>query len=349
MPMAERRILVPVSESRTLRRTVAYLVDELLDPDEPALVHLVVVPSLRTPVGEPVRLDEQAKTTLDHTRYWLEEDAAAIGLDLTIEETVLGHERPIYSPLEVAELLLDAIDRVNAETILFDPGYHVGLRTDLLDPLERILREESTVEVVEAPVAPVVRRSTLPTRADVGRYLLVFGVSFGFYLLLAGLSTYAFVSGLIAATLVTAILGSIALWQPPAARYVPGRIVRGVAYLPYLMVMIIKANFQLARVIFDPAMPIDPKVVRYHPAVPGAFPFTTLANSITLTPGTLSMRVHGSDLLVHTLTDDARQDLLAGRLERAVRFVFFGRFGARIASPIERGDITVFDQPEGRD
>jgi multicomponent Na+:H+ antiporter subunit E len=65
-------------------------------------------------------------------------------------------------------------------------------------------------------------------------------------------------------------------------------------------------------------------------------PVTTLANSITLTPGTLTIDVARQHFLVHALIPGAEDDLLEGTLERLVRFVFYGRESARIATPRER-------------
>jgi len=65
---------------------------------------------------------------------------------------------------------------------------------------------------------------------------------------------------------------------------------------------------------------------------------TTLANSITLTPGTLTVSVTDRAFTIHSLTAGARADLFDGGLERAVRFVFYGRESMAIATPRERGD-----------
>jgi multicomponent Na+:H+ antiporter subunit E len=46
-----------------------------------------------------------------------------------------------------------------------------------------------------------------------------------------------------------------------------------------------------------------------------------LANSITLTPGTLTLDVVDDELVVHTLTEASKADLLEGSLARSVAFV----------------------------
>jgi len=75
----------------------------------------------------------------------------------------------------------------------------------------------------------------------------------------------------------------------------------------------------------------------FSPAVPLGLPVTSLANSITLTPGTVTVDVRERHFHVHALTQSARDGIYEGGLERAIRFVFFGRAAARIPSPRERG------------
>jgi multicomponent Na+:H+ antiporter subunit E len=93
---------------------------------------------------------------------------------------------------------------------------------------------------------------------------------------------------------------------------------------------------EIAYVVLHPDLPIDPAVVEFDAAVWSALPVTTLANSITLTPGTLTVDVSRRHFTVHTLTQNSREGLFSGSLERAVRFLFYGRTAARIPSPLER-------------
>ena len=76
----------------------------------------------------------------------------------------------------------------------------------------------------------------------------------------------------------------------------------------------------------------------------GGMPVTALANSITLTPGTLTVRTRGRGMVVHTLIPAAREGLFDGALERGVRFVFYGRRALAVASPRERGDCRIIDE-----
>jgi multicomponent Na+:H+ antiporter subunit E len=80
--------------------------------------------------------------------------------------------------------------------------------------------------------------------------------------------------------------------------------------------------------------------------VGSGLPVTTLANSITLTPGTLTVRARDGNLYVHSLIPWARDGLFDGSLERWTRFVFYGREAARLPTPRERDDIGIFQGPD---
>ena len=113
------------------------------------------------------------------------------------------------------------------------------------------------------------------------------------------------------------------------------------------MYEIIVSNMQDSYVILHHEVSIEHRMTEIRTAVWGGMPVTTLANSITLTPGTLTVRVTGRDFIVHTLIPTAREGLLDGSLERAVRFVFYGRGSASSATPRERGDCRIIDDSEG--
>jgi len=146
-----------------------------------------------------------------------------------------------------------------------------------------------------------------------------------------------FLTGAITAAIVTALLAPIAFSRQPSLTRIPRQVTRMAIYAPYLLKEIAVANLQIAYVVLHPSLPIDPEMVELEAAVWGDGPVTTLANSITLTPGTLTVSVSEQAFDIHSLTGSAREDLFDGSLERAVRFVFYGREAAAIPSPRERG------------
>lgn len=97
---------------------------------------------------------------------------------------------------------------------------------------------------------------------------------------------------------------------------------RLLAYLPWLLKEIWLANIQVVKLVLDPALPIDPVIVRVRTRFSSDVARTTLANSITLTPGTVTLDVDGDDLIVHAITAAGGADVLAGGMARRVGRVF---------------------------
>jgi len=119
------------------------------------------------------------------------------------------------------------------------------------------------------------------------------------------------------------------------------------SYVPWMVWEVIKANVNVARIILDPKLPIDPELVRVPADQKTALAQVIYANSITLTPGTISMDIrthrrmegardrredaestddparsgwaiiHGS-ILVHALTSDAAEEVVQGEMGRRV-------------------------------
>ena len=83
---------------------------------------------------------------------------------------------------------------------------------------------------------------------------------------------------------------------------------------------IIKANYDVAKIILHPRLPIDPEIVEYRTYLPGDLPRTVFSDSITLTPGTVTVELEEDLLKTHCLCP-YHQEGLAG-LERMVAWLF---------------------------
>jgi len=73
-------------------------------------------------------------------------------------------------------------------------------------------------------------------------------------------------------------------------------------YLPWLLKEILRANLHVARIILDPKLPISPILVHYRGSQRTDLGKALYANSITLTPGTITIGVSGNDFHIHSLT-----------------------------------------------
>jgi len=94
-----------------------------------------------------------------------------------------------------------------------------------------------------------------------------------------------------------------AFWSERVQIVRPGAALR---LLGVFLWEIVKANGQVARIVLDPRVPITPAFIALPLELKDDFTITTLANMITLTPGTLSVDVaeDRSALYVHCLSTD---------------------------------------------
>jgi multicomponent Na+:H+ antiporter subunit E len=97
-------------------------------------------------------------------------------------------------------------------------------------------------------------------------------------------------------------------------------------YLPWLLWQIVQANLQVAWLVLHPRLPIEPQVVRFKKRLPTPVAHVVLANSITLTPGTVTVDFEGDEYVVHALWSGAAASLVPaageGDIVRRVAWVF---------------------------
>lgn len=89
-------------------------------------------------------------------------------------------------------------------------------------------------------------------------------------------------------------------------------------YFPWLMLEIIKANLDVAKTILQRDMIIETKVIQVDGSQRTDVGLVAYANSITLTPGTVTIWDNGTKLDVHSLTPVAAQGLLSGEMDKRV-------------------------------
>lgn len=352
-------LLVPVKRSVTLRKTVAYAIEEAArhgTDEDPVPVHFVFLATWRDEDPGTDAEKKGAQKLLERITLWANEDQSEFGAksSVSVSTTTLGGEAYLFDPADYAKILATYASEHELDRVIVDPEYSLVGHTTLVQPLEYELTRTS-LRVDEAPVERPTRRNRLTGRTSKGRFIALFGTSFLFYQLLGGFTNFIgpgvfdIVTGAITALVVALTLSNISFYREPTLASSPKRLARGLIYVPYLLFEIIKSNLIVAKVILDPRMPIDPRMTKVKMYVGSGLPLMTLANSITLTPGTVTVRANDQDLYVHSLLPAARDGLFDGDLEKWVRFVFYGRSAARFPSPRERGDTEVLQEPVATD
>lgn len=110
-------------------------------------------------------------------------------------------------------------------------------------------------------------------------------------------------------------------------RITPKKIAYSIAYIGYLFIAIVKSNLDVAWRVIQPKIPINPGIVEVKTKLKSPVGRMILANSITLTPGTLSVDVKGDRYFIHWIdvTDmdeaGATEKIVAG-FEKYLEVIF---------------------------
>jgi len=89
-------------------------------------------------------------------------------------------------------------------------------------------------------------------------------------------------------------------------------------YWLWLAKEVIKSSLDVARIVLSPSLPISPQVVKVKASCSHPVDQVILANSITLTPGTLALDVYKGEIIVHALTEAGAEELRQGEMDRRV-------------------------------
>jgi len=93
---------------------------------------------------------------------------------------------------------------------------------------------------------------------------------------------------------------------------------RLLGYWLWLAKEVVKSSLDVARIVLSPSLPISPQIVKIKASCQDPVDQAILANSITLTPGTLALDVHNGEIIVHALTQAGADELKNGEMDRRV-------------------------------
>ena len=163
--------------------------------------------------------------------------------------------------------------------------------------------------------------------ARASRFPVVFALLLLFWLLLNGsLATDVLLVGAFASLLI-AWLFRDGLAILSEFRATPSAFAAAARYLVYFARELVKANLRLAGIVLAPSLPVRPGIVKTRTRLQSRMGRLLLANSITLTPGTLSVELDGEWLYVHWVTvetddiDAATASIVAG-FERHIEAMY---------------------------
>jgi len=164
-----------------------------------------------------------------------------------------------------------------------------------------------------------------PASASPGAYVLGFSACLLTWLLLTGtLAVDEVMLGIVVSLVVTYAAGQrLALLS--GLRLTPLAPLHLLRYLVYFFGQLARSNLDVARRVISPSLPIHPELVEVRTGLTSDLGRMLLANSITLTPGTLTVEAEGDRLLIHWIDSGPGSDL-----ENATRAIAAG-FEQRIS------------------
>lgn len=140
---------------------------------------------------------------------------------------------------------------------------------------------------------------------------------FVLWLLLSGFFNSLQISlGLISCLLVSALTWRLQIL--PDSAHMLGMWSRLARYLPWFTWAVIKSNWDVSKLIWQKTMPLSPVMLTIKATQNSEIGLAILANSITLTPGTLTVEAEAGRLEVHALTAALAADLETGEMDKRV-------------------------------
>jgi multicomponent Na+:H+ antiporter subunit E len=190
------------------------------------------------------------------------------------------------------------------------------------------LPTDEKITPTQEPNRPVVRthqpQYLTEKKSSTLRFIITFIIMLGFWLLFSGKFDFFHISlGVVSCLIVSAISSRLLF---------PGALPSGLlkcwlkfaGYLPWLFNQIFLANLHVLYLTFHPRMMdlINPKIIKFNSRLKSDVSRTTFANSITLTPGTITIYagVMGT-FAVHCIDDKSGQGL-PGEMEKKIAKVF---------------------------
>ena len=155
------------------------------------------------------------------------------------------------------------------------------------------------------------------------RYFVLFFILYLHWILWSGkFDAFHLSLGIISCALVTFMSHDLYFQRKKVSSKLIVEAIRFIKYIPWLFYQIVLSNIHVASLVLSPRMPIDPKMIRYKTRLTKDISLVTFANSITLTPGTITADIHEGEYYVHALSKKVADDLMTGEMEDKVAHVF---------------------------
>ncbi len=176
----------------------------------------------------------------------------------------------------------------------------------------------------EKPPAETIQPAKTSSRKFGGAFFFTFVLLFITWILLSGkFDLFHLLLGVFSCALVSYISSDL-VFDSFNIKAVSFQWPRFVAYIPWLLLQVFKANLHVMALVLHPKMMkrIDPGIIRFKSRLKSDVSITTFANSITLTPGTITVyATEYGDFEVHVI-DKTSGEALPGEMELRIAKIF---------------------------
>jgi len=164
-----------------------------------------------------------------------------------------------------------------------------------------------------------------PSVAD--GFFVMFATLLLFWVMLMGSLSYDVLIVGVLSSLVIAFMYPEGLSFFTEFRATPAAFVAGFKYYGYFLSELVKSNIRVAGIVISPSLPINPGIVKIRTGLKSRMGRLMLANSITLTPGTLTVELDGEWLYIHCVTVDSADieeatAAIAGGFEKYLEVIY---------------------------
>jgi multicomponent Na+:H+ antiporter subunit E len=159
------------------------------------------------------------------------------------------------------------------------------------------------------------------------RYIVYFVIGFGFWLLLTfSINLDHLIAGVIVVAISTILFGGYFTNRPVKFLQIH-RLFWIIVYIPIFLFYMLRSNIDVAYRVLHPQRPIKPGIVKIKTSLKTDIAKVFLANSITLTPGTMTCEIDGEYLYIHwiwvqTSVMDKASKIIADPFEKYLRRIF---------------------------
>lgn len=150
-------------------------------------------------------------------------------------------------------------------------------------------------------------------------FLITTIAMFLFWILLSGEFTFILITSGVVASLIVAYLSHDIFIGKADLKTETGRVFKFIVYIPWLLWEIILANVEIAYLVLSPKPLVDPQIVRFKNDLKTDLGIVTLAHSITLTPGTVTVDANREEFVIHAIWQKSAEGIISGEMQRKVK------------------------------